>query len=588
MFKLKNVAPLFLTILLLACPNTTPSETPLETLLDVTGQWLIEDRRSSTSGVDQAVATLNQATQGTDFAGLLRSALSSTNRASISGDVQTGQFRITENSGTFYTDVSGKFSPTDFSGTYKTYSKFTNTTATGIINMIKVTATSKLTVNIQPTENVAAPVTISDGKTRIYSFPITNETVLELPKTKLTITSEDVEPYLAPAAQTVDLTNGDQTITLKYRLRPIRLVVPSTLEVNRNNQAVLKAQILPAPDFQGVVELRLQNLPAGVTATPVSVNVIGGTVFGADIPVFAAADTKFVDTQVTLTAVSSAESASANVTIQTRPKLTFPLPTIASWEMGADGQMYVHLPAERSIFRVNQDGSRELIVTGDFPCGGLYAAPDGSLWTSHRGFTRIDVNAKAFEILDNPTGGSGCGSLLPDANKKIWDVFGQVVRYDLVSQQKTTVPDSQNLGFIPSKIVNNQLWGALGSNLGMINTTTLEIKKYQIPGAFNVNAFYVHDNMVALGDGTKLFVLNTSTGAIVEHQPEGITGFSYLMGQEQDGSLWIAGFGKWVRYNPITKQITKELPALSSTKVYVTPTGKLWYVTTAGLFFIDP
>jgi hypothetical protein len=587
MFKLKNVAPLFLTALLFACPTTSPLETPLD-VLDVTGQWLIEDRRSSTSGVDQAVATLNQATQSTNFTGLLRSALSSTNRASISGDVQTGQFRITENSGSFYTDVSGKFSPTDFSGTYKTYFKFTNTTATGSINMIKVTATSKLTVNIQPTENVAAPVTISDGKTRIYSYRIINKTVLELPKTKLTITSENVEPYLAPSAQTVDLTNGDQTITLTYRLRPIRLVVPSTLEVNRNNQAVLKAQILPSPDFQGVVELRLQNLPAGVSAPPVSVNVTGGTVSGAEIPVFAAADAKFADTTVTLTAVSGANSVSADLMIQTRPKLTFAVPNNASWELGADGQMYVYLPAERGVFRINQDGSRELIVTGDFSCGQLYAAPDGSMWMGDSDFIRIDTQAKTYERLKDPDGGSGCISFTPDTNKRVWYTTGRLIRLDFISQQKQIVPDSQALGVAPSKIFNNRFWGALDKNVGMIDTNTLAVKKYQIPGVFNINAFYVHDDAVSVGDGTKLFVLNTSTAVITEHQPDGITGFMYLMGQEQDGSLWVAGFNKWVRYNPTTKQITKELPALSSTKVYVTPTGKIWYITTAGLFFVDP
>jgi hypothetical protein len=554
--------------------------------VNASGLWNVQIRKS-TGVLNDAILTINQPESDSRFSGFWRFTSVQTSNAQVVGDTKTGVFKINEIGGSSYVNFAGIFTQNTYLGTYKAYYS-DNTTATGSITMKKAPPTSKLTFNIQPAGHFFATVSISNGKTQVYDGFAANKTVLELPQAKLTITPQDVEPYLAPVAQTVDLTTGDKSITLEYRLKPLRLSAPSTLEVNRNSQTVLKAQILPAPDFKGVVELRLQNLPAGVTATPVSINVSGGTTIEAEIPVFAAADTKFVDAQVPLTAVSGLNSASANLIIQTRPKLTFPVPGNASWELGADGQMYVLLPAEHGVFRVHPDGSRELIVTGDFPCGGLYAAPDGSLWTSHRGFTRIDVNAKTVEILDNPTGGSGCGSLIPDANKNIWDVVGQVVRFDLVSQQKTTVPDSQNLGFMPSKIVNNQLWGASGSNLGMINTTTLEIKKYQVLGAFNINAFYVHDDTVAVSDGAKLFVLNTSTGTVVEHKPEGIAGFMYLMGQEQDGSLWISGGGKWFRYNPTTKQITKELPALSSTKVYVTPTGTLWYITTAGLFFVDP
>jgi hypothetical protein len=587
MFQLKILLP-FLTIVFIAC-SAVSDPTPV----NASGLWNVQIRKS-TGVLNDATLTINQPESDSRFSGFWRFTSVQTSNAQVSGDTKTGVFKINEIGGSSYVDVAGTFTQSTYLGTYKAYYS-DNTTATGSITMKKARPTAKLTFNISPSENFYPPITVSEGQTIHYGSAVSNQMVLDLPRTVLNVAAQDTELYLAPPTQTVDLTTGDKSITLEYRQRPLRISVPSTLESYRNNEVLLQVQLFPAADYKGVVVLLLQNLPPGVTqAKPVSAAVNGEPV-SVDIPIFSAFDTKFADTPVTLTASSGANLVNTKVIIKTRPHLIAAIPNPSGffyryWQMGVDGEMYVSSPSEKAVFRIRRDGSRELIVEGSFQCDALVAAPDGSIWPNRFGFTRIDPKLKTAENLNNPEGSSYCAVFIPDAQKRIWVRNLELSRINLVTQQTTVVPGSANLGFFPSQIVGGQFWGISGSTLGSVNTETLEIKKYQIPGVSQINSFFINGTTVALTDGNQLYTFDTQTGSTVRHTPGGLADV-VLLGQEKDGTLWVGGNVKWLRYNPTTKQVTKELPVLStefSSQIHVTPDGKLWYVTRTGMFFVDP
>ena len=311
----------------------------------------------------------------------------------------------------------------------------------------------------------------------------------------------------------------------------------------------------------------------------------------------AAADAKLADTQVTVMAVARADSSSVKFILQTRPELIVPVPSNSyySWTVAPDGHLYVTSPAEEAVFRVNPDGSRELIVKGPFSWADeLRAGPDGSLWLMRSQPIRIDPIAKTQETYPCPVSLS-CSSfgILIDSKKRAWGGHGELQRTDLLTGEVSAIPEAKGKDFNQrGQIVGDTYWGIYESTVLSVNTDTLAAKTYTFPGISSIYNVFARGNTFAfigvtntpnLGDHG-LYTFDTSTGILTPHPIENQPRVQ-ILGQDSNGILWVSG-SKWLRYDPKSKQVLQEMPALSSTTMYVTPNGNIWYVTTKGFFFV--
>jgi hypothetical protein len=597
LMNLRYFSILILVFVLIACSNTpVTSENPL---IDVTGRWFMTIRKS-TGETNTAEAALTQATGDSSFKGFLRFTSITTSNGSLAGDVKTGAFKISEIGGTVYSNVKGTFTTNSYIGSYIAYYA-DGSTPSGTIYMTKAPPTAQLTFTVNGLANEYGNISISDGQKIVYTGLAINGLIVELPKTKLTIEAKDTEAFLAPAPQVVDLSTGDKAITLNYRQRPLLVsMLDRTLELYRKGQAIVKVGVVPAKDFQGIVEIRLQNLPPGVQQVSAKNIVVNGQYTTADVPITSATDTKFANTEVMVTATSGANSSSTKFTLQTRPELIVPAPACCryTWLFAPDGNPYVISPSEKAVFRINPDGSREPIVEGNFSWANtLRPGSDGSLWILDSvdfGPTRIDPVAKTTETFERFYPQEIYSTAIVDAKKRVWDGHFGLKRTDLITGKTVEIPEARGKNFAQRhQIVGETYWGVYDTTVISVNTDTLAAKTYSIPGMSSVYNIFIQGKTIALTGVSKtaslgdygLYTFDTETETLISHPIQNLPRIQ-VMGQDSNGILWLSDWTKWLRYDPKSKNVLQEMPTLSSTTTHVTLNGDLWYITEKGFFFV--
>jgi hypothetical protein len=597
---------LLITLLLVACPgspaNNTSGDGSLSvvtgSVANVTGRWNATIYKS-TGEINPAIMTLTQATDSSKFTGVMyfTSFFISDVPLSILGDVQTGEFKIKETYGSVHVDVSGQFTNNSYSGSYVAH--YSDGTAnTGKIFMTKAPPTSKLTFTVNGLNFESAPITILEKQKVVFSGPVANGTIVELPKALLTIKTQDTETSLAPEPQTIDLSTGDKVITLNFRERPLRLsVYENSLEIYRKARASIKAQLIPASNFVGTVEVRLKNLPAGVQQlAPVDIAVNGKPV-AVEVSITSAVDTKLVDAEVILVVTSGVDSATTKINLQTKPELISPIPDNSrySWTVALDGNLYVTSPGEEAIFRINSDGSRELIVRGAFSWADeLKAGSDGSLWVMRSQPIRIDPISKTQETYPCPASLS-CYSfgIIIDSKKRAWDGHFELKRTDLLTGQVVNIPEAKGKDYIQrSQIIGDTFWGVYEKTIIAINTDTLAVKTYNFPEFSSIYNFFISGDTISLtatssssiSSPPQIYLFNVKTGLLTPHPLEN-TYQAQIIGQDSNGIFWVMSDRKWLRYDPKNKAVLEKLPLLAW-GAKVTPNGDIWCFTEKGFFFV--
>jgi hypothetical protein len=611
---------LMITLILVACPgnqtnNTSGGASPsvvIGSTANVTGRWNAAIYKS-TGEINPAVMTLNQEANSSKFTGVMyfTSFFINDIPLSILGDTKTGKFEIKEVSGPLYIDVSGQFTSDSYSGSYIAHYS-DGTTNVGKILINRAPPTSKVTFTVNGLGYDSVYITIFEKQKPVYYFPVTNGTIVEFPKTIFTVKAQDTEASLAPEPQTIDLSTGDKTIILNFRERPLRLSInEKSIEIYRKAQASIKAQLIPASNFIGTVEVRLQNLPAGVQQlAPVNIAVNGKPV-AVEVPITSAADTKLVDAEVTLAVTSRVESASAKINLQTKPELISPTPDISSfsWTVALDGNLYVTSLREEAIFRVNSDGSRELIANGDFSwASGLKAGSDGSLWVMRSQPIRIDPVSKTQKMYPCPVSLScNRGDIIIDSKKRAWGGNYELQRTDLLTGQVVSIPETKGkTSSQRQQIVGDTFWGVYADNFSentiiAVNTDTLAVKTYNFPELSSIYNFFVSGDTISLTalssspsfSQPQIYLFNTKTGVLTPHPFEN-TSQAQIIGQDSNAILWIMTDRKWLRYDPKNKTVLQELPQLAwaaavnrtDAKAAVTPNGDIWCFTAKGFFFV--
>ena len=340
--------------------------------------------------------------------------------------------------------------------------------------------------------------------------------------------------------------------------------------------------------YSGPVNLSVSGLPQGVTAQPKTVNLIGSSV-STNLVLTATADAA-IDRSTFSIRASDAVSSSGQVA----ELLVYP-PTIklsafssSSLSIGpksVDAQNNLWISANAGFAKVSPTLTVQTYPKNNTDgCGPLNFSEDGNLWDdSGLPFVKVDPASGVATKDSTPLGSFGCGrNIVFDAKSRGWYSSGELYRVDTVNHVVDKVPNSSYF-YGERNIEGNTLWSVSGTTVRAINTDTLAVTSFTVPGASINSSFFPRGGLLHFVDSGKLATFDPVLGT-VSRANSGTWQLGTLYGLDSGGNAWASA----TRYDSGYRQallrlspsgtVLKELPAFSGSFA-VSPAGGLWFTT---------
>ncbi|WP_169737153.1 hypothetical protein [Deinococcus pimensis] len=374
---------------------------------------------------------------------------------------------------------------------------------------------------------------------------------------------------------------------------PIRITIPepsvqvgtAPMTIYAGETTQLPVTLVPVSGFSGPVEIRLVDLPPGVTAPDVTRVDVDGTV-GINVSLTAATSTTLNLSNIKVQVKAAATTVTTPVTLRTVPA-RFKLTNNGFVGAAVDSSGALWTSGDRTVQKIAPDGTTSSYDLPQFSCGSLNFGQDGFLWTGSLPFTRIDPQTGDTRTYTDPGGLGGCFvAPLVDASGRLWLSTAVTRRVDPVNN--TTVDVS--LGQANLRTVRgNTAWAMqYDGQLLAVYADTLAITRYTIPGVTNGGGtLSVRDGIVWIARDADLVRFDPASGLSRFLPYRDVTSGATLqvagtLGVDRTGRHWLVGSdasgSTWMLFDPAAGGIVKVVPAMNSSRVVVTEDGSLWFL----------
>jgi hypothetical protein len=458
------------------------------------------------------------------------------------------------------------------------------------------TATARLTVVLNGPKT--AKIRIEQAGSTVFTGTMTGtQTVRDLPRAPLRVSAETIPEFDPPAPQSVDLSNGDQTLALNFGNGPfvIKLDTP-IVTVHQEKQVSVSATISAKPGFSGSVNVRAENLPTGVrqletlnvTLGPDPVTVLFHLVVSkGNLP---------ANTNVDVVASTSDRRSQTTLELRTRP-LIYPLDPLEGIVVGADGNAYHRTLSELGLAQITPGYVRTQVITQALPSiERLSPSPDGNLWFGGSEPKRIVLASKQIESYPKRLANTGGFPFIPANNKTGWyDYFG-LWQVDLSTGIDTLVPGTDKLTgpylFGRGQVDGDTYWVIAANgvkSLLEVNANTRATVEHPLVHAADGVSFLVQNRKVYVIDQGKLYRQNLETGTVEVVGVSGMAKVTTILGQDRQSNIWLANDDQWVHFDPRSGTVLRTWPAMAEAyQTMVNADGGLWFSVYGGVVYVQP
>jgi hypothetical protein len=456
--------------------------------------------------------------------------------------------------------------------------------------------TARLTVVLNGPKT--ANIRIEQAGSTVFNGKVTGtQTVRDLPRALLKVSAETNPEFDPPAAQSVDLSNGDQTLALNFGNGPfvIKLDTP-TVTVHQEKQVSVSATISAKPGFSGSVNVRAENLPAGVRQLETLNVTLGPNPVTVLFHLAVSKGNLPANTDVDVIASTSDRRSQTTLELRTRP-LIFPLNPFEGIVVGADGNAYYLTLDQPGVAQITPGYVRTQVITQALPgTERLVPSPDGNLWFGEREPKRIVLASKQIESYPKRLSNTGGFAFRPANNKTGWYGYAGLWQVDLSSGTDTLVPGTDTLTgpylFGLGQIDGDTYWVIAANgvkSLLEVNANTRATIEHPLVHAAEGVTFLVQNRQVYVTDQGKLYRQHLETGMVEVVGVSGMAKVTSILGQDPQGNIWLANDDQWVHFDPRSGTVLRIWPAMAdSYQTTVNADGGLWISLYAGVVYVQP
>jgi hypothetical protein len=457
-------------------------------------------------------------------------------------------------------------------------------------------ATARLTVVLNGPKT--AIIRIEQAGNTVFTGTMTGtQTVRDLPRASLRVSAETNPEFDPPAPQSVDLSNGDQTVVLTFGNGPfvIKLDTP-TVTVHQENQVSVSATISAKPGFTGNINVRAENLPAGVRQLETLNVTLGPNPVTVLFHLAVSKGNLPANTNVDVIASTADRRSQTTLELRTRP-LIFSLNPFEGIVVGADGNAYYLTLNEPGVAQITPGYVRTQVITQALPSTErLVPSPDGSLWFGEREPKRIVLASKQIESYPKRLANTGGFAFRPANNKIGWYGYAGVWQVDLSTGTDTLVPGTDTLTgpylFGRGQIDADTYWVIAANgvkSLLEVNATTRATVEHPLVHAAEGASFLVQNRQVYVIDQGKLYRQNLETGTVEVVAVSGMAKVTTVLGQDRQNNIWLANDDQWMHFDPRSGTVLRTWPAMADPyQTTVSPDGGLWISLYAGVVYVQP